>query len=682
LVYNPLTPEAVIRIAKQEIDKLAANYGLEVGFIAPALLAEIADETAETEFGARPIKEAVAFKLGKEFAAFGQTHGDETKSVDVVFSADGYKVTPALKDQKEFPQDDLLGQSITIYKDKAFDRSFIDAGKISEHFNKVYCQEDNIKQLINTLEIWYAQVRKSHPLSFYLVGTSGVGKTYTSELLAEALQPLGYEHCYFAMSECQQENDVNKLIGSPRGYVGSEEEPKLFAALKKSSKLVICFDEIDKAHERVRVSLMQLLDKGYLSWNKGDGDFSDCIIFLNSNAKKKELVELKKKYLQKGKSIDGSEFQNAVRDVLTKDGFSSEWCGRLNSLLVYNPLTPEAVIRIAKQEIDKLAANYGLEVGFIAPALLAEIAGETAETEFGARPIKDNVAKELGKLMIKARKDKVNDKIAVNKTDQGYSIDPASQNNKAVSDEEIIRQAETIVSTMQTESSSKSNKPDGKPKRILKLSELPTMIREVLKTDASASEPTIINSVNPAVGYVEIEDFAGEQSSGSGFVITPEGIMITSFHVVESAHKIMVRFDTSPSVLFPASFIDGDKDADIALLKLEGKDFPYALLAPYGERVEIGEKVGLLGYPLGEDLGQLTTYTSGVLSSYRSLLGQGGPLLYQIDAGAYHGSSGGPLIRIRDGRVIGILAGGRKEISQFNFAISSNEIFKRLVSEY
>lgn len=213
------------------------------------------------------------------------------------------------------------------------------------------------------------------------------------------------------------------------------------------------------------------------------------------------------------------------------------------------------------------------------------------------------------------------------------------------------------------------------PKRLLHLSELPTSLPE----DKISTESNPLNMVLPAVGYVEVKDRDGKEGSGSGFVITPDGKFITSYHVVENATLMRIRFDKRPDEWITAEFIDGDKEADIAILKLAGNNFPYALIAQYGDRVELGESVGLLGYPLGEDLGNRVTYTAGVISSFRQQTD--GISLYQIDANAYNGNSGGPLFRLRDGRIIGILMGGWKEAVQINFAVSISELYKRLIRE-
>ncbi len=177
------------------------------------------------------------------------------------------------------------------------------------------CQEDHIQQLVERLEIWYSQKEKDRPISFFLVGASGVGKTFTAKLLAQALQPYGYEYSYLAMTEFSQESSANNLTGSAMGYVGSEDKPKLFADLDRSNRLVILFDEIEKAHSTVFKTLMQLLDEGSLPWSKGTGDFRECVVMFISNIQMDDMIGIKYAFHQTGRSILGTEFQEAIKQM-------------------------------------------------------------------------------------------------------------------------------------------------------------------------------------------------------------------------------------------------------------------------------------------------------------------------------------------------------------------------------
>ena len=676
LVYSPLTPEAIVRITHQEVNKLARGYGLEVIYTAPEFLAEVAEKTANSMYGARPIQNEVSARLGRILVPFSSNA--DIRQIVINRTAAGYAVVPVSDPAGAPSYHEMIDEGVATLAEKLSTLSCLDTEQLSTRLSPVHCQQDNIAQLVDAVEIWHALIEKKKPLTLFLAGTSGVGKTYTVELLAEALQHLGYEYCYFAMTEFSQEHAVSNLIGSPKGYVGSEDEPKLFEALHRSKKLIICFDEIEKAHDKIIKALMQLMEKGFLSWSKGEEDFRECIICFTSNAQMQKVVDLKHRFVRNGKQTDGPEFQNAIRDVLVQAQIAPEVCGRINRFLVYSPLTPEAIVRITHQEVNKLARGYGLEVIYTAPEFLAEVAEKTANSMYGARPVQNEVSSRLGKAMLSLKKQEPEArKVLIKRTGDVYQAVSVEGVVDGLSYDGMIEHSMKLISLNDRPAGRAATDSGTQPKRLLRLHEIPTSLSK-RKPRSAASSP--LESIRPAVGCVKVEQADGTEGSGSGFVITPDGRFITSFHVVENAQSIRVRFDDYPDTWFGAELLDADKQADIAVLKLEGGKFTWVLMTPYGDKVELGESVGLLGYPLGEDLGNLVTYTAGVVSSYRE--GPGGTSLFQIDASAYNGSSGGPLLRLRDGRVIGILMGGWKEAAGLNLAVSIDELYKRLVREY
>jgi S1-C subfamily serine protease len=221
-----------------------------------------------------------------------------------------------------------------------------------------------------------------------------------------------------------------------------------------------------------------------------------------------------------------------------------------------------------------------------------------------------------------------------------------------------------------------------KARRLLSMSDIPFTPSAIIEdNEKGAGAMGNLRLVLPAVGFVEVTEANGDFGTGSGFVITPDGKFLTCYHVTENAQSLRVRFDNDPHKYYEAVYLDGDSDADIALLQLSSGSFDHALLISSGEEVQLGDEVGLLGYPLGTDLGMQVTYTKGVISSFRKT--EDDAMLYQIDANAYPGSSGGPLFRQSDGRVVGILKGGFKEerAPGINFAVSVQELFRRLVKE-
>ncbi len=193
---------------------------------------------------------------------------------------------------------------------------------------------------------------------------------------------------------------MNNLTGSATGQLGSDTPPRLFAARERNQRLVILFDEIDKAHEDILQALMQLVDEGALAWSQGEADFRECVIAFTSNARRREMVALKTSFQKTGRATDGIEFQNAVRDILTREGVAPEICGRINRFLVYNPLTPAAVFQIALTEMQHHALQYDLNLRSADPKLLAEIALDTSGSPYGARPISQWIRSRFGATML------------------------------------------------------------------------------------------------------------------------------------------------------------------------------------------------------------------------------------------------------------------------------------------
>ncbi len=390
LVYNPLTPTAVFRIAFSEMKKIASRYDLELTTCPPETLADIAFSASGSLYGARPIAQRVENLLGPLLMEFHNRCPDVSQinyqigdGGEEIVATNGTSGSPALEE--------LMGDAEEHYSGIKRRMSLLDAELLKCSLQKVRCQEDNIRQMIDMVAMWYSQPHKKRPLSFFLAGVSGVGKTYTTQLLAEALRIYGFNHVYFAMNEFSQEFQVTSLLGSPAGYVGSEDTPRLFSERERSSRLVIVFDEIEKAHGTIFKALMQLLEMGYLSYSKGDGDFRECIIFFTSNAQVEELMALKQSALKAGSKLESASFQNQIRDVLVHAHIAPEICGRIDGFFIYNPLDIHAAVDIAAQEIESLAGSYGFRVASIDPALLAETAYQTVGSRFGARPIKFHV---------------------------------------------------------------------------------------------------------------------------------------------------------------------------------------------------------------------------------------------------------------------------------------------------
>lgn len=201
--------------------------------------------------------------------------------------------------------------------------------------------------------------------------------------------------------------------------------------------------------------------------------------------------------------------------------------------------------------------------------------------------------------------------------------------------------------------------------------------------DVADLMPEFTNQVNSlakvrnGVVFVQVQNGQGETGTGTGFLISPKGLCLTAYHVVEEAEHIRVWFEGKASQVFQAELIGWDKTADVALLRLPDGDYPFVFLSKYGDLPSLGDPVGVLSYPLGEELGKEVSFTEGSVSAVRNWQNQ--LTMIQIQAPLTHGSSGGPVFRRSDWCVIGWVHGGVKQdvASGLNFAVSIDEFHSR-----
>ena len=215
--------------------------------------------------------------------------------------------------------------------------------------------------------------------SFIFLGTTGVGKTELAKALADYLFDDETMMTRIDMSEYQEKFSVTRLIGAPPGYIGYEEGGQLTEAVRRKPYSVVLFDEIEKAHPDVFNTLLQVLDDGRLTDNKGRVvNFKNTIIIMTSNAQREQL-----------RSIFRPEFLNRIDDIIT-----------------FSPLNEAEIRQIVRLQVDKvvgMVAQNGITL-HVTDEAISVIAKAGFDPQFGARPVKraiqDKLLNELSKRII------------------------------------------------------------------------------------------------------------------------------------------------------------------------------------------------------------------------------------------------------------------------------------------
>lgn len=226
--------------------------------------------------------------------------------------------------------------------------------------------------------------------SFIFLGTTGVGKTELAKALAEYLFDDENMMTRIDMSEYQEKFSVTRLIGSPPGYVGYDEGGQLTEAIRRKPYSVVLFDEIEKAHPDVFNVLLQVLDDGRLTDNKGRlVNFKNTIIIMTSNMGSALIRENFEKITPENKDVVTEQTKNEVLDLL-KQTIRPEFLNRIDEVIMFAPLDENEIEQIVRIQIDgvkKMLAVNGIRLE-ITPAALFFIAKEGYDPQFRARPVK------------------------------------------------------------------------------------------------------------------------------------------------------------------------------------------------------------------------------------------------------------------------------------------------------
>ncbi|GAA4811176.1 ATP-dependent chaperone ClpB [Litoribaculum gwangyangense] len=231
--------------------------------------------------------------------------------------------------------------------------------------------------------------------TFLFLGTTGVGKTELAKALAEYLFDDENAMTRIDMSEYQERHAVSRLVGAPPGYIGYDEGGQLTEAVRRKPYSVVLLDEIEKAHPDTFNILLQVLDEGHLTDNKGRlADFKNTIIIMTSNIGSTIIHDR----FEATKDID-SAIEAAKIDVLAllKQSVRPEFLNRIDDTIMFTPLTKENIIEIVGlqlKSVTKMIAKQGITFD-ATPEAISYLANKGYNPEYGARPVKRVIQKEV-----------------------------------------------------------------------------------------------------------------------------------------------------------------------------------------------------------------------------------------------------------------------------------------------
>jgi ATP-dependent Clp protease ATP-binding subunit ClpB len=233
--------------------------------------------------------------------------------------------------------------------------------------------------------------------SFIFLGTTGVGKTELARSLADFLFDDESMMTRIDMSEYQEKHSVSRLVGAPPGYVGYEEGGQLTEAVRRKPYSVVLLDEIEKAHPDVWNVLLQVLDDGRLTDNKGRVvNFKNTIIIMTSNLGSELIMDAFEGVSEKGMQTASEKAKVQVMQLL-RQTIRPEFLNRVDEIILFHPLLSKDIVGVLKIQLNilkELLATTGIELRFTDYAL-KYLAENGYDPQLGARPLKRLLQKEI-----------------------------------------------------------------------------------------------------------------------------------------------------------------------------------------------------------------------------------------------------------------------------------------------
>lgn len=353
-------------------------------------------KVAELRYGRIKQKEDEIAKLQKDLEALdGEPYiREEVSDEDIAEIVSRWTGIPVSK-MNQSEQDKLLHLEEELHK-------------------RVVGQDEAISSVSNAIRRSRAGLNDpKRPIgSFIFLGTTGVGKTELAKALADFLFNDENMITRIDMSEYQEKFSATRLIGAPPGYVGYDEGGQLTEAIRRKPYSVVLFDEIEKAHPDVFNVLLQVLDDGRLTDNKGRTvNFKNTIIIMTSNLGS-QLIREKMESINDSNRAEVLEKTRSEVFTMLKQVIKPEFLNRIDDLIMFTPLNKEEIRKIVKLQVGsiaKLLQNNGIELK-LTDAAIDYIATAGYDPQFGARPVKralqNLVLNELSEQIIAGKVDR------------------------------------------------------------------------------------------------------------------------------------------------------------------------------------------------------------------------------------------------------------------------------------
>ena len=250
--------------------------------------------------------------------------------------------------------------------------------------------------------------------SFIFLGTTGVGKTELAKALAEYLFDDEDMMTRIDMSEYQEKHSVSRLVGAPPGYVGYEEGGQLTEAVRRKPYSVVLFDEIEKAHPDVFNILLQVLDDGRLTDNKGRFvNFKNTIIIMTSNMGSLFIRDNFSRMNNTNREEIIEKTKVEVLDML-KENIRPEFLNRIDEIIMFTPLDKDeikSIVRLQISQVQKMLSSNGVTLE-VTDSAIEKLCNDGYDPEFGARPVKRTIQRmvlnQLSKDILAQKIDKTN----------------------------------------------------------------------------------------------------------------------------------------------------------------------------------------------------------------------------------------------------------------------------------